>query len=124
MTTQKFGSTRRARLFIVPFVALLAACASSSGPRPIFSREAGDGDNITITADNQNFLDATVYAVWSGAARERIGMVTGLTSQTFQVDDRASELQIEIDFIGGGSVTTGRIGVYPGDHLELVIPPA
>ena len=121
MTTQRFSYNWRARLLVVPFAALVAACASS-GPVPIFSREAGQGENVTIVADNQNFLDATIYAIWGGS-RDRIGMVTGKSSQTFEVPLRGSDLQLQIDLIGSGSMTTDRIGVFQGDHVEVVIPP-
>lgn len=114
---------RRATRFL-PLVAALAAmtACSHNGERPTFSRRAGQGNQVTIVADNQNFLDATVYALW-GAQRDRVGMVTGKTSQSFSVPFRGSDLQLQIDLIGGSSMTTDHIGVFEGDQLDLVIPP-
>ena len=43
-----------------------------------------------LTAENQNFSDATLYAVWGAGTRQRLGMVTGLTSQTFQLNMRGT----------------------------------
>ena len=120
MTSRGLGSSWPARLLILAFVVLLGACAS--GGRPTFSRQPGQGNNVTITVENQNFLDATVYALWIGT-RDRVGAVTGLSTQTFQVDWRASDLQLQIELLADGTMTTDRIGVFEGDHVELVIPP-
>ena len=51
-------------------------------------------------------------------------MVTGLTSQTFELNIRGSELRLQVDFIAGGNFTSDRIMVNPGDHVQVTIPPA
>lgn len=106
---------------LVVALATLTACAHS-GERPAFARRGGQGNQVTVTADNQNFLDATVYALWNGQ-RDRVGMVTGKTSQSFAIPFKGSDLRIQIDLIGGSSMTTDPIGVFEGDELDLVIPP-
>ena len=116
--------TRRGVTRFLPLVATLlavTACAHN-GERPTFSRLAGKGSEVTVTADNQNFLDATVYALW-GARRDRVGMVTGKTAQSFSLPFHGSDLRLQIDLIGGSSMTTDPIGVFEGDQLDLVIPP-
>ena len=126
MKTQKRIATRRATRFLMVPVALIAAaiagCAhGANGARPQFVRHPGQGEQVTITTDNQNFLDADVYAVWNGT-RDRIGMVTGKTTQTFNVNWRAPDMQMEVHLISGGNMTTDHISVFQGDNVDLVIP--
>jgi hypothetical protein len=82
-----------------------------------------DEPEMTLTADNQNFADATLYAVWDVGPRERLGMVTGLTSETFPLGVQGSSLRLQVDFIAGGSFTSDEILVGPGDDLIVRIPP-
>jgi hypothetical protein len=121
-----YGSFVRPLVLLVALIvmAMAAGCASSRGgmERPTASRAAGQGDMLTITADNQNFLDADVYALWNGQ-RDRVGFITGKSSQTFTVDWRAPSVQLEIDLVAGGVMRTDEITVWEGDHLDLVIPP-
>ena len=48
-------------------------------------------------------------------------MVTGKMSETFTFDWESHRIQIEADFIAGGSFTTDEIEVWQVDHLDLVI---
>ena len=120
---------RRAAGSAVLALALVATGCASGG------REIGDGGDAgygeraepqeaQLTAENQNFSDATIYAVWDAGNRQRLGMVTGLTSQTFELDLKGSELRLQVDFIAGGEFTSERIFVNPGDHVHITIPPA
>ena len=105
-------------LVVAAFVG--GACASS----PEAYDDTGAMQDAVLTAENQNFLDATVYAVWDAGIRDRLGMVTGLTSETFDVDVKGSELRLEVDFVAGGSFLSDPIYVGPGDHLQVRIPPS
>jgi hypothetical protein len=125
-------TTRRRRMAgsALAALAFVAAGCASRG------REIGDGSDAgygeaavaqksQLTAENQNFSDATVYAVWGAGTRQRLGMVTGLTSQTFELNMRGTgELRLQVDFIGGGNFTSDAIYVNPGDHVHITIPPA
>jgi hypothetical protein len=112
-------------------LALVTTGCASSG-REVEGADAGFGgesqaevQEAQLTAENQNFSDATLYAVWGAGTRQRLGMVTGLTSQTFKMNLRGSgELRLEVDFIAGGNFTSDRVFVNPGDHVHITIPPA
>ena len=77
------------------------------------------------------------YAYWSGV-KERVGMVTARTSETFSLKWRHEEVQLGYEFMGRRAVPgAGRNDVFnpidgyrspplpvtQGDHLEFVIRP-
>jgi hypothetical protein len=119
--SSKHIAAARPRLLIM--LAVLAAGACSSSGRPIASRD-GAAQNVAITVENQNFKDAVVYAIWGAGPRDRLGMVTGKTTQTFTAPLRgSSDLRIEVDFIAGDDVVTQSMGAFQGDHIHVTIPP-
>ena len=120
--TSKHIAAAWPRLLIMLTVLAAGACASSRG-RPIAPRD-GAAQNVAITVENQNFKDAVVYAIWGVGPRDRLGMVTGNTTQTFTTPLRGSgELRIEVDFIAGDDVVTQSMGAFQGDHIQVTIPP-
>lgn len=78
---------------------------------------------ITIEVRNDNFHDATVYAV-RGGLRLRLGFVGGITKDTFKFLWRDGDLRIEINFIAGGRYFSQVMVVQPGDELALTILPS
>jgi len=99
----------------------LSGCLAMRGGDPM------DGANrtgpVTLMVDNQNFKDARIYVIWDNH-RQRAGMVVGKTRQSFELDRRfGGDLRVHIDFIAGHSYTTDPLHVWPGEILELVIPP-
>ena len=119
----KGSAARRVRFALLSIALFGATACAHAGNRPLFSRAPGrGGDKVTISVDNQNFLDANVYALWNGQ-RDRVGMVTGKTAQDFDVSFRNGDLQLEIDLIAGQTMTSDRISVFEGDNVQLVIPP-
>lgn len=121
MTGQRTRAAVFGRLLIL--LVLLGTAACASGGRPIVSREAGSGNQIQLTVENQNFKDAVVYALWGAGPRDRLGTVIGNTTQTFEVPYRSGEFRVEVDFIAGDDVVTETIGVFQGDHIQVQIPP-
>lgn len=102
----------------------LTACASSNDPGNVM-REAGSSfgdERVQVTIQNNDFRDATIYAYWNGV-KNRVGMVTGKTTDSFEMDWRSEEVQFEVDFVGGGGFFSDRLAVYQGDHLDFVILP-
>jgi hypothetical protein len=68
--------------------------------------------------------DAVVYAIWGAGPRQRLGLVTGNTTQTLTTPLRAGgDLRIEVDFIAGDDVVSQSMGVFRGDHIHVTIPP-
>lgn len=78
--------------------------------------------HLTVEVDNQNFYDATIYAVQPGQ-RMRIGQVVGLTKETFQFLWPSLDLRMEIYLISVGSYYTWPLDVQPGDQLALTVLP-
>jgi len=86
------------------------------------AKPAPDPAGLTIEVENHNFSDATIYAFDSGN-RLRLGRVTGKTTQSFTFRWYQNELQIIVDFTGGGWIVSDKQPVYPGvdDNLRLII---
>jgi hypothetical protein len=101
-------------------LALVAAGCASSGR----SLEEGSSRDVEVTVENQNFKDAVVFAIWGAGPRDRLGMVTGNTTETFTTAARGGgDMRVEVDFIAGNDVVTERIGIFEGDDIHVVIPP-
>ena len=115
--------TARSRLLIGLAVAssTTAACVSSRTVDSPFRSGQSEGDQVMLTVQNHNYQDATIYAYWNGV-RDRVGMVIGKTEETFSMRWRSEEIQLEVDFVGGGGYFTEIVSVYRGDHLEFRIP--
>ncbi len=93
--------------------------AQSDSP---FSDASGVRNLVQIDVLNNNFNDATLWAVRSGAERTRLGIVSGKSDARFSVPWRFSEpLRIEIDLFTGPRCLTREIPVDPGDVLQLEI---
>ena len=102
----------------------IAGCAATQGSlsREPFSGTVSGGDLVGLTVENNDYRDASVYIVWNGS-RERVGSVTGKTTQTFRTPWRSEQVQLEVDFVGGGRFRSERMDVWQGDHLNFVILP-
>jgi len=113
---------RRGALCGAALVLFAGACASSGNdvPSPFVQ---GDEAIIGLTVDNQDYRDATVYANWTGT-RQRIGMVIGKTTETFTIPWKDYQVQLEVDFVGGGELKAWEpIAVWPGEHVDFIIMP-
>lgn len=101
---------------------LLCACGLMGG--------AGGGEDeprpepiLTLHVENQNFYDATLYALSRGGDRQRIGVVGGNNQATFTFRWLRDELRVVISLLAGGATATETILVSPGDSLNLIIQP-
>ena len=102
-----------------------AACASGSGP----GVEGGSpfaafaSQEVLLTVRNNDFLDAVVYVYWNGS-RQRVGVVTGKTEETFRMTWLAEYAHIRVEFIGRReALTSEQMPVFAGDHLDYMIRP-
>jgi len=106
--------------------ALSTGCGSSQSADPArdpFGGRGAAGEDVLLTVENNDFRDASIYALWNGM-RRRVGSVTGKTTETFRMEWRSEEIQLEIDFLGGGDgddYVSERVPVTQGDHLNFVI---
>jgi hypothetical protein len=111
--------------------AVLAVAASLLGGCSLVHHYFGSGGAdapraapvITLRVENQNFYDATVYALSDGGERQRLGRVTGLSHSTFTFRWLHEEMRVIIQLLAGGSAVTQPVLVNPGDSLNLVIQP-
>lgn len=120
MITSAFSSLKPLCAIAVVSTMALAGCAHQQPDNPLRG-VAGRDSPVRITVQNQDFYDAVIYAHWSGSTKERVGMVTGKTTQTFETTWRSETVRFEADFISGGSVFFDPIDVWGGDHLDLVV---
>ncbi|MFQ5703630.1 MAG: hypothetical protein ACE5HT_06380 [Gemmatimonadales bacterium] len=94
------------------------ACGLSGG-----SQNPAPEQQITLSVKNQNFYDATLYAVWD-TYNFRIGRVASNETQTFTMAWRPQDLRISINLQSVGSYLTLPMTVARGDELELYIEPS
>lgn len=115
--------SRSHRFSLVVGLVLALTVAACAGRRANLLRTAGRSEQkVLLTVENNDFRDAAIYAHWNGL-RDRVGMVVGKTTQTFEMTWRNNEIQFQVDFIGGGGFWSDRIDVWEGDHLSFVILP-
>jgi hypothetical protein len=107
---------------IWPFT--LAVALVTGGATPRVGRAPLDQDHrgISIEVRNDNFHDATVYAVRPGL-RQRIGLVGGLGKAKFSFQWPEGDLRLEIDLLANGRYYTQVMDVREGDDLQLTILP-
>jgi len=119
MRTQHGRAAVGPRLLVVALALAAVGCASAG--RSVAQSESR---GVDVIVDNQNFHDAVIYAIWDSGPRTRLGMVTGITTQTFTTATRGSgQMRVQIDLIAGSNVITESIGVFHGDEIHVVIPP-
>lgn len=114
----------RLRTSYIGVLALLVApgCSTLGRSGEGDSADPEQGRELTLHVINQNFYDATIYAVW-GSYRRRLGVVTGQREDTFRFRWAPLELSIEIRLLSVGSTTTYSLPVDQGDVLELTVQP-
>jgi hypothetical protein len=115
---------RRARISFLPplFLVLMAVgCASATGSGNPFT--AAGANRIHIKVRNENFYDATIWAVVGGARQQRLGIVMSNHDEDFTMAWSVSRtLQFDIDLVTGNMrCRTDALTVDPGDVLELQI---
>ena len=103
---------------------VIVACATPGrfGERQQpFPREPVGEETIRIHVQNDNFMDARLYAVGLGK-RHLLGVVTGKQLAVLAIPwDFSEPLRIEIDLLAGPKCTTRTIVADPGDEFDLRI---
>lgn len=108
---------------------VLAAGLTLPGCAQLFDRTDSDvwdiastgGTDITLAIQNDNYYDARVFVRWNGE-RQRLGLVTGLSSEVFTMSGRTGTLRLEVDFVATRNFISQAVSVGPGDHLTFRIP--
>ena len=120
--TSAAWAIRRGRVWCLSVYLFLAGCASTAEQDPFGSRPAGE-TTAQVTIENQTFYDVTVWAIWEGGSRERVGDVTALMTRTFTLNPRWDVVRFEGDFLAGPDFVGDPISVFPGDHIDITLPP-
>jgi hypothetical protein len=112
-----------AGLCAVGLAVTVFACHSNRVPREGDDRQRG----TTITVENQDFYDMTVYAVVNGQ-RDRLGIAPGNRSTELTIPpyllNGVAQLRFLCDPIGGNRTPVSEeINVNPGDHLVMIVNP-
>ena len=97
---------------------LQTACASGGQPTRETSTERGH--DYTLEVRNQNFNAVTVYLYRLGT-RNRLGVVSGATTQTYTFDWPATSVRVLMSFLAGGCILTEDMSLVEGDDLLLII---
>ena len=103
---------------------VIAACATQGRVvergQP-FTRDAVREGTIRVHVQNDNFMDARLYAIGL-STRQNLGIVTGKRQAVLEIPwDFSNPLRIEIDLLAGPKCTTDTIEADPGDILDLRI---
>jgi hypothetical protein len=102
---------------------LLCGCRLLGGGRGSGEEEPRPAPILTLHVENQNFYDATLFALARSGEQHRLGIVTGNSQGTFTFRWTQDELRVIIRLLAGGSTATDPILVNPGDSLNLIITP-
>ncbi len=114
------------RKTLMSLAALVAIAACATPGRVVergqlFTREPVGEEMIRIHVQNDNFMDARLYAVGL-SSRQHLGIVTGKQQAVLEIPwDFSEPLRIEIDLLAGPKCTTRTINADPGDILDLRI---
>jgi hypothetical protein len=99
----------------------LSGCAGTPASDP-FDAGFGEPRPVRVEVVNNNFNDATIWAVYP-ADRVRLGTVSGKSQSNFNLRTRTAEpVYMEIDMVGGSRCITDQLTVDEGDVLRLEIP--
>jgi hypothetical protein len=108
---------------LIGALVLLAACA----PGAKNARGVSPSLDVYLTVDNQNWLDASIYAI-RGASRTRLGQVTGNGSAQLRIPSSViigGQIRLMADAIGSNErFVTDVISVDPEQRVQLILAPA
>ncbi|MBI4522036.1 MAG: hypothetical protein HY701_14460 [Gemmatimonadetes bacterium] len=114
--------TARRWIIILGVIASLVAGCERTRALPVSTRP----EPVRLSVRNDHFSDVTIYAF--NGSRQRIGIVTGLSSSSFVLPDEAMRsgvgFRLEADPIGSiDAYVTSIIVASPGDEIVLQVAP-
>jgi hypothetical protein len=116
------GDTARSRttfplaaLLLTAMLAVIPACGA---------RGTGTGaERVPLVVENQNFYQATIYAILNGG-RVRVGNVQGGSTETLQAPSPPTgQMRVEVRLLAVGAFTSYPVTVQPGDTVRVTVPP-
>lgn len=110
---------------IVAMLATVAACSHTARPG---RDDNGPQLDTRVRVENQAFLDMNVYVISDAGGRQRLGTVTGNTSQEFVIPayivGPANSVRFLVEPIGSNRAPiSNSLSVQPGQTVTLTIPP-
>lgn len=113
----------KAALTLLPAAIMLSACAGMGGTSSDPFSGAEGRNEFRLVVENQNFYDATIYALMNGM-RRRLGSVGSNSDGVFTVPLGApQDMRLEISMLAGPTCVTYPIPVDPGDTVRFQIRP-
>ncbi len=113
------------RAWLPPSLVLVLGVASCASPGSADNPFVGatSARRIHVKVRNDNFYDATIWAVVNGARQRKLGTVPGKHETDFTMMWTVSRtLQFDIDLLTGNmACRTQPMVVDPGDDLDLQI---
>jgi hypothetical protein len=110
---------------VVAMLATVAACHHTATPG---RDDNGPQAESRVRVENQAFLDMNVYIISSTGGRQRLGTVTGNTTQEFPIPayiiGPANSVRFLVEPIGSNRAPiSNSLSVQPGQTVTLTIPP-
>jgi len=112
------GDIVRSRVTLAVLTLLLATFTACG------VRGTGTGaQRVPIVVENQNFYQATVFAILNGG-RVRVGNVAGGRTATMQAPSPPTgQMRVEVRLLAVGAFTSYPVTVQPGDTVRVTVPP-
>ena len=124
MAARSFGSRLVGRTAATCFLMLGSGCASGT---PQYGASDGGQRERTnqVTVRNENAVPITVYALWEGGRRTRLGDLGGATTATFTTPNRGLGIRFEVEdrtamSSRGFNRPNNYVPIRAGDHLEVI----
>ena len=110
---------------VVAMLAMVAACNHTARPG---RDDNGPQAQTRVRVENQAFLDMNVYILNDAGGRQRLGTVTGNSTQEFVIPayivGPANSVRFLCEPIGSNRAPiSNSLSVQPGQTVTLTIPP-
>jgi len=100
-------------------LALVLAAFTACGVRGT----GADTQRVPMVVENQNFYQATIFAILNGG-RVRVGNVHGGSTATMQAPSPPTgQMRVEVRLLAVGAFTSYPVTVQPGDTIRVTVPP-
>ncbi|HYJ78005.1 MAG TPA: hypothetical protein VEW03_00185 [Longimicrobiaceae bacterium] len=114
------------RTLRVPLLLLLVLAGGACTGR---GRSAAQpAETTTLLIRNNSWSDMTIFVLYSGGTRQRLGLVNGNSSGTFRIPSSVVGMGRDLRFMAdpvGSSNTAQSFNMFvrPGEEVRLTIPP-
>jgi len=105
-------------------VTLVVLAACTHGGPAVTPPAPNSNDSVTVHVLNQNYWDATIYWIYEGEVRRRLGIVRGNQEEVeFKIPWSPRMLAFEVDLIVAVGVYLSQpVNVSPEGYVDLTLP--